>query len=286
MEIIKKIKKLKIDVIPDLNGWIGDAEFGMRQLAKYFNNEKKINVLEIGCGLGILLSCIKEKYPNLNVEGIEPYKGGFGRLKIQKKILPSTIEINNLKFEKFIPKKKYDIIYSVNVFEHLSNWKLYLKKTNEWLNPEGLNIILCPNYSFPYESHFKIPIIINKKLTYSIFKKKIKKYEKENKSLGLWDSLNFIKMRKIKSYCLNNRLKFTYCNTVFDDVIKRIEQDQDFKKRQKFVGTCAKYLKKIGIIKLLNKKVFYFFHPYMKLEITKDKFLVKKKLFKESSKIK
>ena len=46
---------------------------------------KKINVLEIGCGLGILLSCIKEKYPNLNVEGIEPYKAGFSRLKIQKK---------------------------------------------------------------------------------------------------------------------------------------------------------------------------------------------------------
>ena len=93
MEIIKKIKKLKIDVIPDLNGWIGDAEFGMRQLAKYFNNEKKINVLEIGCGLGILLSCIKEKYPNLNVEGIEPYKGGFGRLKIQKKNI--TINYRN-----------------------------------------------------------------------------------------------------------------------------------------------------------------------------------------------
>ena len=75
---------------------------------------------------------------------------------------------------KSLYQKKYDIIYSVNVFEHLSNWKLYLKKTNEWLNPEGLNIILCPNYSFPYESHFKIPIIINKKLTYSIFKKKLK----------------------------------------------------------------------------------------------------------------
>ncbi len=276
MEIIRKIKKLKINQIPDLNGWIGDAEFAMRQLAEYFHSDKKLNVLEIGCGIGILLSTIKEKYPNLNVEGIEPYQGGFGRLKIQEKILSSSIDVNYLEFENFIPKKKYDIIYSVNVFEHLSNWELYLKKTHEWLNPKGINIILCPNYSFPYESHFKIPIIGNKKLTYRIFKKKIKKFEKKNKSLGLWNSLNFVKMRSVKNYCLNNKLKFKYCNRIFDDVINRIDQDQDFKKRQKFVGICAKYLKKIGIIKLFNKRVFYSFHPYMKLEITKDKFLSEK----------
>ena len=53
-------------------------------------------------------------------------------------------------------------------------------------------------------------------------------------------------MRKSKSYGLTNKLKFTYCNTIFDDVINRIELDKDFKKRQKFVGICAKYLKKIG----------------------------------------
>ena len=91
----------------------------MRQLAKYFSNEKKINVLEIGCGLGILLSCIKEKYPNLNVEGIEPYKAGFGRLKIQKKILPSTIKINYLKFEKFIPKKENMISFTLLMYSSI-----------------------------------------------------------------------------------------------------------------------------------------------------------------------
>ena len=27
-----------------------------------------------GCGIGILLAAIKEKYPNISLEGIEPYK--------------------------------------------------------------------------------------------------------------------------------------------------------------------------------------------------------------------
>ena len=58
-----------------------DANFGLQQLSGYFNNNKKYEVLEIGCGIGILLSVIKEKYPHIRVEGIEPYKGGFDRLR-------------------------------------------------------------------------------------------------------------------------------------------------------------------------------------------------------------
>ena len=83
-----------------------------------------------------------------------------------KNLIPKSIGIRNLRFEDFKPRKKYDIIYSVNVFEHLLDWKLYIDKTKEWLKPQGVNIILCPNYSFPYESHFKIPILLNKEITY------------------------------------------------------------------------------------------------------------------------
>ena len=108
------------------------------------DQKNKLEVLEVGCGIGVLLASLKEKFPNLTVEGIEPYKSGFERLKNAKNIIPKNININYLKFENFQPKKKYDIIYSVNVFEHLLNWELYLKKTKQWLNPGGINIILCP----------------------------------------------------------------------------------------------------------------------------------------------
>ena len=84
MEILSKIKGLKIHEIPDLEGWIGDAKFGINQLSPYFYNKNKFEVLEVGCGIGILLASLKEKFPNLSVEGIEPYLGGFGRLEIAK----------------------------------------------------------------------------------------------------------------------------------------------------------------------------------------------------------
>ena len=86
MKLLKKISNLNSSEIPDLQGWI-DANFGMHQLSNYFNNDNKYEVLEIGCGIGVLLASIKEKYPNIKIEGIEPYKGGFDRLKGIKKII-------------------------------------------------------------------------------------------------------------------------------------------------------------------------------------------------------
>tara|TARA_B100000035_G_C20939802_1_gene526961 strand:+ start:24 stop:845 length:822 start_codon:yes stop_codon:yes gene_type:complete len=270
VELFTKIRNLKFQDIPDLQGWIGDAKFGLQQLSNYLDKNEKYDILEIGCGIGILLACLQEQYPKIITEGIEPYKGGFDRLKATKNLIPKSIGIRNLKFEDFKPRKKYDIIYSVNVFEHLLDWKLYIDKTKEWLKPQGVNIILCPNYSFPYESHFKIPILLNKKLTYLFFKNKINKFEKENKSLGLWHSLNFIKMRDIKNYCIKNNLKFKYHNQIFNDIINRLDDDKEFKKRQSFVGFFAKNLQKFGVLNLLNNNIFHSFHPYMKIEITKS----------------
>ena len=235
MKLLKKIKKLQFEDIPDLQGWIGDANFGLQQLSEYFNNNKKYEVLEIGCGIGILLSVIKEKYPHVSLEGIEPYKGGFDRLKATKDLMQRNIEIKYLKFEDFA-QKKYDIIYSINVFEHLSDWKLYLDKTSLWLKPKGINIIFCPNYSFPYESHFRIPIILNKKITSVFFKNKINKFEKEKKIFRFMESLNFIKMRKIKKYCIERNLNFRYRNQIFKDIINRLDEDKEFQNRQNIVG--------------------------------------------------
>ena len=36
LKILRKVKELKFQDIPDLEGWIGDAEFGVNQLSQYF----------------------------------------------------------------------------------------------------------------------------------------------------------------------------------------------------------------------------------------------------------
>ena len=65
MKLLKKIKKLQFEDIPDLQGWMGDAKFGLQQLSNYLDKNQKYDILEIGCGIGILLACLQEQYPKI-----------------------------------------------------------------------------------------------------------------------------------------------------------------------------------------------------------------------------
>ena len=76
-------------------------------------------------------------------------------------------------------------------------------------------------------------------------------------------------MRKIKKYCIERNLNFRYRNQIFKDIINRLDEDKEFQNRQNIVGYFAKTLKKMGFLDILNKNIFHFMHPYMKLEITK-----------------
>ena len=90
--IIDDIRSLNL---PNTNTWIYEAEFGYDQINQYCSEIKNQgSVLEIGCGSGILLSILSEKFQDLNFEGIEPFGDGFNKLKTLNEIIKSKgIEI-------------------------------------------------------------------------------------------------------------------------------------------------------------------------------------------------
>ena len=267
-KIINKIRSLDLD---NANIWINEALFGYEHIKEYCKKLKgKSKVLEIGCGSGILLSLLEENFNNLLFEGLEPFGDGFSSLKIFNTITKNSgIKIRNTGYENFKPSSKYDLIFCINVFEHLKDWKNFLIRVQLFLTKNGRLIILCPNYGFPYESHFKIPIIVNKKITYYFFKEYIQKYEEKNNFKGLWKSLNLIKKKELKNFLKKNKYNnnLTLYNdylSIIDFMIERIFKDREFRKRQKFVGFIAFILFKFGAIKIL--KYFPDYIPYMKLE--------------------
>ena len=72
--LIDYIKNLKT---PNYKIWINEAKFGYAKIEEYCKNVKENgNVLEIGSGIGILLSMLSERYPQLNFECIEPFGQG------------------------------------------------------------------------------------------------------------------------------------------------------------------------------------------------------------------
>lgn len=139
-------------------------------IKKYLHKNKKI--LEVGGGVHLLTSFLNQEY---DITSVEP--GGFTAYtnKLRNKILSK----NNLKFhtttiEKFKTVEKFDFIFSMNVLEHTDDIELHLRSCTNLLKDENsLLLIQCPNYTFPYESHFKkwfIPFLPN--FTFKFLRKK------------------------------------------------------------------------------------------------------------------
>ena len=104
--------------------------------------KKNINILEVGCGSGIMLKHLHQKYgfKKKYLNGIEPSKEIFKTLKSNK-----SFEIQNIFLSDIDDKKKYDLIIMDNVFEHFEYPKKSLIKISKILSSNGLIYISIPN---------------------------------------------------------------------------------------------------------------------------------------------
>jgi len=150
------------------------------------------------------------------------------------------------------------------------DWRDFLSFANNSLAENGRLVILCPNYGFPYESHFHLPIIVNKSLTKMLFRKKIKYFERNNDNAGLYQSLNFVRLRQVRRAAKAVGLNLSVNTEIINEMIERLDKDPSFKKRQNILAIPAQILKKTGLLNyLLKNKFLQNYLPYMQITLTR-----------------
>ncbi len=95
-------------------------------------------VLELGCGWGALSLWMAEHYPAARITAVsnsapqrafiaaEAARRGFANLRVV------TADMNA-----FAPDATFDRVVSVEMFEHMANWRALLGRIANWLRPEG-----------------------------------------------------------------------------------------------------------------------------------------------------
>ena len=109
-------------------------------------------ILELGCGWGSLSLWMAERYPNARVVAVsnsasqrafieaEAQRRGLGGLQVV------TADMND-----FTTDQRFDRIVSVEMFEHMSNWRALLTRARGWLAPDGrLFLHVFSHRSRPY----------------------------------------------------------------------------------------------------------------------------------------
>ena len=107
------------------------------------NPFKNIDILDIGCGGGLL--CEPLSRFGANVTGIDASEKNINVAKIHSKK-------NNLKItyicsspENLDLKKKFDVILNMEVVEHVNDVNFFIKKSSEFLKEDGLMFVATLN---------------------------------------------------------------------------------------------------------------------------------------------
>ncbi len=219
--------------------YISEADFYFSILKPDFQEVKKgLTVVEIGSGIGLLSMYIA----NLGhkVYSFEPQSSGFTDMLKMKELISECWEadfpvvnfINDYYSESYFQKnERTDYFFSVNVIEHIPNYGELIQSVRKNMKNTSIFRIITSNYLIPYEPHFDIPVILNKKLTFNFFKKKILNSNVPN-PLEFWDDLSWPTPSKMKKAVVDSGMSVVFSRQTSKSYLERPVKDEAFKQRK------------------------------------------------------
>ena len=99
-------------------------------------------ILELGCGWGSLSLWMAERYPNARITAVSNSHGQREHIEAQAAARGLTnLTIITQDMNDFRPQvaeaDRFDRIVSVEMFEHMANWRALLTRAKGWLKPDG-----------------------------------------------------------------------------------------------------------------------------------------------------
>ncbi|GJP67572.1 hypothetical protein CLOP_g24376 [Closterium sp. NIES-67] len=113
------------------------------------------DILELGCGWGSLSLYMGEKYPNSRIVGVSNSSTQRAYIEGQcKKRGISNVRIITADMNTFQAEGTFDRVVSIEMFEHMKNYQLLLRKVASWMKPGALLFIhIFTHKDFAY--HFE-----------------------------------------------------------------------------------------------------------------------------------
>jgi cyclopropane-fatty-acyl-phospholipid synthase len=113
-------------------------EEALRQTAEHADLADGQSILELGCGWGSLSLWMARQFPNSEITAVS--NSHSQRMVIQGEAAAhglTNLRVITQDMNVFDPKRQFDRIVSVEMFEHMMNWRELMTRVKSWLKPDG-----------------------------------------------------------------------------------------------------------------------------------------------------
>ncbi len=116
-----------------------------------------MTVLELGCGWGSLSLWMAERYPHSQILGVSNSEGQRRHIELEaQRCGLSNVAIETADMNVFSTRRRFDRIVSVEMFEHMRNYRQLLQRIDGWLLPHGrlfVHVFCHRQFAYPFEEH-------------------------------------------------------------------------------------------------------------------------------------
>lgn len=195
-------------------------------------------IKEVGSGIGMLSILVADR--DFRVISFEPESAGFSIMKkIRSAVTSSWLGTGNSRVEWIddhysAPTTSADLadfIFAVNVVEHVPLWRELISNIIESEKPDSRLRLIFPNYIYPYEPHFQIPTLFNKRVTRRVMRTRIVKSNIANPD-AFWDDLSWPTGGQVKNLSREMGYECAFSQRAFLSYLERFQNDESFRERK------------------------------------------------------
>jgi SAM-dependent methyltransferase len=256
-EQLAAIEPNRSDLREQLTVYLNEAPVALDLLKDLGPNVGAVRVLEVGGGIGAVAACLA--HLGFDVVAIEPGGPGFQDVLVLQRAVEAALAelplpsgsriVHPIGVEDLDPGVHgvFDVVLSANVLEHVRDPLLALDRMQAVLAKGGVQTHVCPNYAFPYEPHFFVPLLP--------FRPSATRWllPRSMTETGLWASLNFVTAWQVRRWASRSGVEVRFARGVLADALDRFVSDPVFAQRHGRLGAVVSLLRRLGLVGLVRR---------------------------------
>lgn len=210
-----------------LDVYLNECRVGLDLIEPYLDGRPRL--LEVGAGIGAFSAFLASE--GFDIEAIEPAGPGFDVVEMFRRAIDTQLgQVNRVVHDAGVDEipdglGPFDLVFSVHVLEHVPDVHSAIAAIQHQLAPNGRSVHVCPNYAFPFDPHFGVPLVPGRPAaTTALLPDSIR-------SSGMWSSLNFITAGKVRRTARRLGLTVGFRRGVLGEMVDRLDDDPVFRER-------------------------------------------------------